>query len=113
MTSETVVTTAQSQAGVLARIVVGVVAAAVTYFCSGAAAVLYLSEGLAWLGLLLAVVVVAGAILVTRSSPLAGLVAGGLLGVVMLSFFVTIGIHPSSRPEGGIGGIIVFGRSGL
>ena len=73
---------------------------------------IYLSEGLAWLGILLAVVLAALTIFTARRWPVAGVVAGGLLAILML-VFPLIGTAPSGRVELSIGAVIAFGGAGL
>jgi hypothetical protein len=113
MVSSPVVHSGRSLLGVFVRIAIGIVAAPLVAFCAGAATVTYLSVGVNWLGLLMAMVLVAAAVLITAWSPLTGMIAGGLIGVLMI-YFVAVGIGaPTSRPSGGIDGIIVFGATGL
>jgi hypothetical protein len=97
----------------LPAIAIGIVAAPVTALCAGATTVTYLSGDVNRLGLVMAMVLVAAAVLISVWSPLAGLISGGVLGALMISF-VAVGIGaPTSRPPGGIDGIMVFGATGL
>lgn len=90
----------------------GVVSGPLTFLLSGAVTVVYATDGLTWLGLVLAMVLVGVVIVVSRTWPITGFVAGAILAALILAFAVT-GMSPSSRQSLGFDGVVVFGGSGL
>lgn len=93
-------------------VVVGVLAAPITLLLSGAVSVIYLTEGLTWLGIVLAIALVAVVVFSARRWPVSGVVAGGLLAMLMLAFAI-IGTAPTGRVDLGFSGVIAFGSAGL
>jgi hypothetical protein len=90
----------------------GLVVAPATALVAGGITAVYFTDGLRWLGLVLAAGLVAAATWLAARKPATGITAGIVLALIMLVFAVT-GVGPESRPVFDFGGVLLFGGAGL
>jgi hypothetical protein len=103
-----------ARAAISVRAVLGVVAAPVSLLCSGVVAEVYAIQRFLWLGVLLAIVLIAAAVFLSRWSPVTGYVAGGLLAALMLLYAATDVVPATLTPADlSISSILSFGGTGL
>ncbi|GGR30419.1 MULTISPECIES: hypothetical protein [Agromyces] len=94
------------------QILAGIVLAPLLMLLAGWVTATYLSDGMAVPGVLLAALLTAAAVVVAARWRVTGITAGAVVAATMLGFLLT-GMVPSSRPDLGLNGIVLFAGSGL